>query len=189
LDEKWDIRKKLQPQLAELWEHHPALLGHAMGHTGELRTSMTDLAQRDHDVKANRLRLLTPAYVRGHDHPFLPLVRESLLLTCSLDILFLRKDAPGSALRSAAGDLDNRLTTLFDGLRMPKENEMSGVSLDASPYHCLLEDDGLVTSLTIRTDRLLSRPAAGKNEVRLIIDVVVQPTRIRMEVNSGFVAD
>ncbi len=191
LEEKWSIRKHLQPQLAELWDTHPALQGHAMGYGGPLTIDMTTL---DPDVpirlQQNKERLQGyRATVAGHPHTFLPLVRSELLLTCSLDILFLRKDSPGSVVQ--AGDLDNRLTTLFDGLRMPRDkNEMASVeTLGANPFHCLLEDDKLVTSLTVRTDRLLSRPNADKNEVRLIMDVIVSPTRIKMDLNSGFVAD
>ncbi len=189
-EEKWDIRTKLQPQLAELWEVHPALQGHAMAYVRSLDASMVDLIQRPHDLERERARLLTPSFVRGHGHPFLPLVRSSLLLTCSLDILFLRKDAPGGVVADT-GDIDNRITTLFDGLRMPRDpNEMGTAGqLAANPFHCLLEDDKLITTLTVRTDRLLSKPGADKHEVRLIIDVVVSPTVIKLELNSGFVAD
>jgi len=189
--EKWDIRKCLQPQLAELWEVHPALLGYRMGYGGPLTLSM-DTLDADTPILVEQNKAALQGYramVRGYPHPFLPLVREGLLLTCSLDILFLRKDAPGSVVN--AGDLDNRITTLFDGLRMPNDpNEMAVTGhLTADPFHCLLENDKLITTLTVRTDRLLSKPGADKNEVRLVIDVVVSPTRIKMDLNSGFVAD
>jgi hypothetical protein len=49
---------------------------------------------------------------------FVPLVTERLLLLCRLDVLFLRPDPPGSLIKS--GDIDNRLKTLFDALRMPE---------------------------------------------------------------------
>jgi hypothetical protein len=38
---------------------------------------------------------------------------------CSLQILFLRHDPPGSVIH--AGDLDNRVKTLIDALRMPND--------------------------------------------------------------------
>jgi hypothetical protein len=193
-NEKWDIRKQLHPQLAELWQVHPALQGYQMGYAagafGGLIADSTVPADLPFTVDANRMRLTSyRATVGGHPQGFLPLVRSELMLTCSLDILFLRKDSPGSVVN--AGDLDNRITTLFDGLRMPRDkNEMpSAGGLDADPFYCLLEDDSLVTSLTVRTDRLLSRPDSNKHEVRLILDVVVSPTRVKIEINSGFVGD
>lgn len=135
----------------------------------------------------SRAALLSPTTVSGHN--FLPLVRSSLYLTCTLDILFLRKQPPGSVV-SHGGDLDNRIKTLFDGLRMPTKDEVRGAGLiEADPFHCLLEDDQLVSSLTVHTDRLLTRPDSPADDVRLIIDVVVSPTRIQIETNSGFVTD
>ncbi len=54
---------------------------------------------------------------------FVPLVRESLSLLCSLDVLFLRRDFPGSVI--SAGDIDNRIKTLIDALRRPRSgNEL-----------------------------------------------------------------
>jgi hypothetical protein len=74
-------------------------------------------------------------YVRLHDivaelYPirgfrFLPLVVDQYDLLCSLDILFLRRDAPGTVI--TAGDIDNRIKTVIDALRQPlKPNEFVG---------------------------------------------------------------
>ena len=54
---------------------------------------------------------------------FVPLVREELALLCSLKILFLRPDPPGSF---TSADLDSRLKTLFDALKMPAEKSQVG---------------------------------------------------------------
>jgi hypothetical protein len=145
-------------------------------------------APKTYGSEENRKRLRTPAVVGGHN--FLPLVRRSLNLVCTLDILFLRKDRPGSIV-SNAGDLDNRLKTLFDGLRMPTAGEvdLSKHPMSADPFHCLLEDDQLITSFAVRTDRLLTRPGAPQDEVRLIVDVIVSPTQVAIASNSGFLAD
>jgi hypothetical protein len=43
------------------------------------------------------------------DLHFVPLVRESLCLTCELDILFLREGEPGVMERGQRYDIDNRL--------------------------------------------------------------------------------
>jgi len=69
----------------------------------------------------------------------------------------LRNDAPGALIRS--GDLDNRIKTVFDALRMPTNvDELGGYDAPAEeedPFYCLLEDDYLITHLSVETDRLL----------------------------------
>jgi hypothetical protein len=62
------------------------------------------------------IEALASIYAVGK-YRFVPLVREEFALTCSLNILFLRADIPGKVVQS--GDIDNRLKTLFDALRMP----------------------------------------------------------------------
>ncbi|MBX9574989.1 MAG: hypothetical protein K2X07_05055 [Caulobacteraceae bacterium] len=92
---------------------------------------------------------------------FVPVVNKAGSLCASLDITLLRRDHPGpSVWRPSAGDIDNRLKTLIDALRMP--NAHDGYSTrtpdgDGTLY-CLLEDDDLVTGLSINTDRLLAAP-------------------------------
>jgi hypothetical protein len=76
------------------------------------------------------------------------------------------------------GDIDNRIKVLFDGLRMPEHTpELGGVPLevDENPFFCLLEDDSLITSVTVTTDRLLLEKNAEEkpNDVHLIIHVTV----------------
>jgi hypothetical protein len=74
------------------------------------------------------------------------------------------------------GDLDNRLKVLFDGLRMPTRGEMAGAEdLPGEPLYCLLEEDGLISALSVRTDRLLQ--GAGRTEVDLTIEVTVRAVR------------
>ena len=106
-------------------------------------------------------------------------------LICSLDILFLRRENPGSLLMQG-GDIDNRVKTLFDALRIPE----SGLELPADakpeagqdPFFCLLENDTLVTDLKVTTDRLLrplrSGPDDHKNNVILVVHVNVKAAKI-----------
>src|SRR6478672_8601158 len=170
--EKWDIRKHIQPQLAELWSVHPTLLGHQIANTAPVAerglprdtsipsgavpadTASGELKHRG----ADRARAKLQETIDVDGHSFLPLVRSALNLTCTLDILFLRKDSPGAGV-TRGGDIDNRIKTLFDGLRVPHAGEIAAEGTIAPvPFHCLLEDDHLVTALTVRTDRLLTRP-------------------------------
>src|SRR4051794_33767731 len=71
---KWKVRKALAPQIAELCRVHPTL-----------RHFMHE--QREHSPFA-------PIEVAHYE--FIPLVRRSLSMVCGLNILFLRKEEPGS---------------------------------------------------------------------------------------------
>lgn len=113
------------------------------------------------------------------DFKFAPLVCEKLHLICELDITILRPEAPGSVI-TQGGDIDNRLKTLFDSLRMPKDrNEMPSTvaaeDLD-KPFFCLLEDDNLITKVNVSTDRLL-RENAGQNDVVIVLHISTKALR------------
>ena len=88
---------------------------------------------------------------------FLPLVTSELKLTCWLDILYLRRKKPGELFEH--GDIDNRLKTLIDSLAMPDLNQSYASrtqGTDELPYfYCLLENDRLVSKVTVETDYLL----------------------------------
>jgi hypothetical protein len=98
-----------------------------------------------------------------------------------LDILFLRHDPPGSVVH--AGDLDNRIKTLIDALRKPQGAiELRGNETptdDEDPFFCLLEDDKLVTGLTVESDRYLEPPNGRKDadnrRAHIVITVDVRP--------------
>lgn len=186
--EKFFVRYALQPQLEELWSAHPVLLGYGFRDGGEYEA----------DVRANEQGLLRQ-WIEVEGQPYLAVARKDLELTCSLDILFLRKDGPGAIL-SDPTDIDNRLGTFFDGLCPPTSNEPvpssekcreRGIETPLrlpNPFRCLLEDDRMISSLAVRTDRLLSRPSANRHEVRLVVDVVISPIRLRNR-NLAFLGD
>lgn len=115
---------------------------------------------------------------RQYGFRFVPLVSKLQGYTCSLDILFLRRDAPGNMIRSG-GDIDNRIKVLFDGLRIPaSSNELGGAvpEKDEDPFFCLLEDDALITEVNITTDRLLLPRRADEHlhDVLLVIRVTTK---------------
>jgi len=111
---------------------------------------------------------------------FIPLVTKFLDTTCELDVLLLKPEEPGRFVKND-GDLDNRLKVLFDALRMPERGELrSGDSPkpDELPYfYCLLENDDLITKVTLRADRLLV-PIADPNAVRLVVHVGIRATHL-----------
>ncbi len=110
-------------------------------------------------------------------YQFVPIVRKKN--NCSLDILFLRSDIPGSP--GFAGDIDNRVKTLLNALKMPSTGEIppgASPGQDEDPLFCLLEDDSLVTQLSVEMDQLLDLPRISGNtslEAMLIITVDLEP--------------
>jgi hypothetical protein len=169
LREKHAIRKAIHKQLAVQWRENPVLsfwlvknITHGNSDTGQIST----LSRADEIAKR---------YAK-HGYNWLPLVTEELGIACSLDILFLRRDAPGKIIQSGGGDIDNRIKVLFDALRMPKyANEVEGYTCEEgeNPFFCLLEDDSLINEVKITTDRLLTPLESGEavNDVVLVIHV------------------
>lgn len=184
--EKWDIRKKLHPQLEELWQIDPVLKQVwaerswpvDAGYYVEPHHSISDEYAESPPVPgANYIDLCAP--VEKGKRKFLPLVRETYLLTCALKIIFLRKEPPGRVYQG--GDLDNRLKTLLDALSVPAHDEQVVTSdTDAPPViYTLMQDDSAITRIDVDTHRLLSRPDGNKHDVRLVIEVDVRVAQTR----------
>jgi hypothetical protein len=151
---KHDIRRFFHSQLAVLWQQRPL-------------SSIDDyLEKTPPPPRETILQEVGP-------FNFAPLINEKFSITAEIDILFLRPEEPGYII-TQGGDIDNRLKTLFDAFRMVKdeseipENDKPGQ--DENPFFCLLQDDSLITKITVKTDRLL-RPLASNNDVLLVIKV------------------
>jgi len=162
--EKHKIRRHFHPQLRELWSRSPL-------------KDFRDIYLADPPREAGPSLLS-----RVEPFRFAPLVSSKIDLIASLDILFLRRDEPGG-LVTIGGDIDNRIKTLLDALRMPKApselaKQLPGEGED--PFFCLLEDDALVTELAVVTDRLLEPPEESSKEshVHLIIKVTIRAARV-----------
>ncbi len=108
---------------------------------------------------------------------FFPLVSAGRNEVAELQIIMLRPGQPPGYIIGEGGDIDNRLKTLFDSLKMPKYN--NEIPLDdkpaesEDPFFCLLEDDILITNLSVATDRLLE-PGKSKSHVKIIIRVQIK---------------
>jgi len=105
-------------------------------------------------------------------------------LLCAIHILFLRLDEPGAVLSS--GDLDNRLKTIFDALRLPRDKVEAGgydPDEDEDPFFCLLEDDSLINHASVEADTLLqpTGEVLDRNDSRLVITVKLTPYRVTMD--------
>lgn len=154
-DQKHAIRQVLHPQLKELWRDTP-LRGYV------------------HETEQGGKVLST---VGGHG--FTAIVHPFFHFEAKLDILMLRPEQPVHIVVSG-GDIDNRLKTLFDAMtrpvgsqNVPKEWRPSPEEM---PLHCLLEDDALITSVSVRTSRLLN--AQNSKHVKLIIDVSISTRNV-----------
>jgi hypothetical protein len=107
---------------------------------------------------------------------FVPLVSQTAGLVAELDILFVRPQLPGAVV-SSGGDLDNRIKTLLDALRVPRAGEIAATDRPGEsedPFYCLLEDDILVTRLAVTADQLLQ--PLEPEEVLLVIHVGIKKT-------------
>jgi len=109
---------------------------------------------------------------------FVSLVCERYKLLAELEITLLRPQAPDGIRHG--GDIDNRLKTLFDAMRIPQSEQE--VPSDEKPdaeetplFYCVLEDDRRITKVTIHTERLWE-PANSADEVELIM--LVRPVRM-----------
>jgi hypothetical protein len=120
---------------------------------------------------------------------FVPLVHRSHNLACSLaELIFLRREKPGAIVHG--GDLDNRLKILFDALRIPHDiSELAGAtpSSDGERMFCLLEDDSLITRVSVQTHQLLEPLTASRedSDVDLLMHVGIHST-YPMIGNIGF---
>jgi hypothetical protein len=167
------IREAFHRQLKTLWEITPQLRG-----AGQLTYSY-DVAPGDPPMEYRaRLKEELAAQHQRYGHNFVPLVTEELDLLCSIDVLLLRPDRPGSVIW--AGDIDNRLKTLLDALKIPDAGEKYATIPEAerlTPLFVLLEDDKLITKVSVETDRMLAPvTAAGDDgDVRLFVSVKVKP--------------
>ena len=176
---KHEIRKAFHPQLRKVWKATPWF--------ESLRDPLPDyVISINRPPDRSRLEVLPERFKCGQFN-LVPLVTRDLDLKCGLEILFLRPDYPGGIVRS--GDIDNRLKTLFDALRIPgPDAELGGATpqRDENPLFCLLEDDSLITRVSVETDLLLAPIAGDVNDARIVISVSIVPAIFSWS-NIGFV--
>lgn len=169
-DHKHEIRRVFHRQLRTFWNFHPFFKDDKAWDYTPPRTQVT------HTSRKNQLGEI---FTRC-GYKFVPVASLDLAVHCSLDILFLRPDAPGLF---KSGDIDNRLKTLFDALKMPKSTQDLGHYLtpqeDEDLFFVLLEDDGMITRLSVETDMLLQPTSdqAGQQDARIVISVNLAPYR------------
>lgn len=146
LSEKQAIRRQLHPQIVCLMEKPPS-----------------------------DLRPLSDPYRRNVVGRFLirPVICARLGIACDLGLTIYSRDPFGAVIQNA--DLDNRLKTLFDALRIPTELELPKEDRNRTPtpdlFWVLLEDDNLITDLSIKSKRLLVPPREEEKESDIELEI------------------
>ncbi|MCU1336519.1 MAG: hypothetical protein JWO19_2100 [Bryobacterales bacterium] len=184
VQDKHRIRREFHGQLTELWKRNPALNRQRTNHVKvRRRPANTVIESGDEVIGVDQGGPGDPSWVEHLAETykicgfrFVPLVRKDNGFTCAIKILFLRRGHPGELI-SNGGDIDNRVKVLFDALKMPKNcgEVQADPQSGEDPFFCLLEDDALITSVEITTDRLLTPLAdnESENDVELVIHVTV----------------
>ena len=183
--DKHRLRKLFHPQLRELWRQDAGLRNQSQQSSsfGDDSGNIYHAEYEGQPFAKTWLEWIADDHQRCGGR-FVPLVSKKGGFSCALDILFLRRDEPGKLI-GAGGDLDNRIKVLFDGLRMPDSiDELGGLPIDPdteNPFYCLLEDDRLVSRVSVTTDRLIEPLLNGgaEDDILLVIHVtVVNPLAI-----------
>jgi hypothetical protein len=171
VDVKHRIRCELHPQLRTLWKQH-----------GLLRQ-----AWKPKDDGSVPVETVADNYARC-GFRFVPLVRRGM--ACSLKVLILRRDEPHKVF-SGSGDLDGRVKTLMDGLRIPQQcSEIDGQvpQEGEDPFFCLLEDDRHIFDFEVITDRLLIPPEPSEPE-RDVVAVIAVHVRLALGAEFAVISD
>lgn len=184
---KHEVRRQFHKQLKYLWATDRFLSRYRVSpdnpNIGNDRWAAADSTYALWAPNEDELKPFVDVVAARHarfGYSFVPLVTEYFDLLCSLQILFLRHDIPGSAIQ--AGDIDNRIKTLIDALRLP-QNQTELIEEDAlpregeNPFFCLLQDDNQVSEFSVETDALLEPPNGSIDDrnVKIVVTVELRP--------------
>ena len=186
--EKHDMRKQFHPQLKRLWMTRRNSIGLAedTGITGEtIAQGGEAVVPRTGSWRGLGLEKLADRRI-FNGFRFVPLVTEEHHVRCSIEILFLRHEDSGNLILQG-GDIDGRIKTIFDALRIPHVGELGKEDKpedDENPFFVLLEDDKLISQINVSTEQLLLLPGSKEirpNDAFLQIKVEIHPTEIPSE--------
>jgi hypothetical protein len=163
-DHKHDLRRHFHKQLKELWK---------LPQLSEFQNAL--LVPKPETLESRALLR------RVGQYHFAPLISSYFDLVASLEIVMLRPE-PEGRIFVRSGDIDNRLKTLLDALKVPNETaalpDNIPPSSDETPFFCLLEDDSLITNVDIQTAHWLEPDVQDSDEVVLLLRVRTKPTRV-----------
>ncbi len=153
-----DIRMQFHPQLKKLIEHQP---------WNNLTKYMVPNPTKSP---------ISTRHVGGID--WNPIITPNLNLLAEVDILLMHPEIVGVA----RSDIDNRVKTILDGLRCPQNEHEIGENTprNMGPIYTLLDDDHLITKLSVNTSHMLDdgifRPDLKRSpdSVFMILDINVR---------------
>lgn len=164
-ENKHRIRTAFHLQLRRLWEV-----------TDFLDQELQPLVPNGEYVRKGFGRKTLAELYRRDGFDFVPLVTKFIDPICEVGILMLRSDGMGPY----SGDLDNRVKTIVDALSIPTVEQRYDQRQPApgeTPFYCVLENDRLITKLSVETDRFLCHPgsAPAAHMVHAIITIRFRP--------------
>jgi hypothetical protein len=136
-----DIRRQISPQLKRLSEIAPYNV---------IKKKLLDKDRGVREIGGAR---------------FFPIITPELDLLSELDIQILHPEL----LETPRADIDNRMKTLLDALKRPQSSHEVTDKNKGEIIYTLLDDDHLVTRMTINTSHLLS----FENEEDLLVIITV----------------
>lgn len=154
-----DIRLAFSDQLKRLLEIPPySMLKKYIGTPNQKPLNKKDIVKRLSGIR------------------FIPIINPELHLLAELDILLLHPEVLGTA----RADIDNRMKTLFDGLRRPQTSQEVTDNLrnqaKNKTIYTLLDDDKMITKVTVNTSHMLE-PVEGPDMVMLVIAVNIRASK------------
>lgn len=175
--EKHRMRRIFHRQLKKLWYTHPTLVPRTQSDAEGVMTMKMGV-QGAHEYPSHVERLADNWTENGFR--FVPLVTKESGLNCKLEVLILRVGMPGAQMQNS--DIDNRIKTLFDALQKPDGKQQLGGETPQDgedPFFVLLEDDRLITHLSVETDTLLESVSADETDqltdARVVITCTIWP--------------
>jgi len=181
--QKHAIRRNFHNQLKHHWDTD-LVLRNATAGEGSVDADMAPFILDGGGAISKPLREVIADQYQKFGYRWVPLVRGEARLRCFINILILRRDEQSSVF--SAGDIDNRVKTLIDCLRVPvSSGELLGneVALPGEdPFYCLLLDDNLVSGFAVETDKLYDFPDdANETYVKLVIGVEIKPYSVAFD--------
>ncbi|MBN2676406.1 MAG: hypothetical protein JXR30_04110 [Alphaproteobacteria bacterium] len=156
-----DIRMKLDCQLKRLTEIPP----------------YSKLQNYIHSEKDNKKTIVRT--VSGIE--FVPIISPELNLLAELEVQILHPELLGTP----RADIDNRMKTLLDALRRPQDiHEVPEDAQRGQRIYTLLDDDHLVTKITVNTSHWLAN--RNPEDLLIIITVNIRASRGTLE-NLDFI--
>jgi len=148
---KHQVREIFHPQLKRLWQQFPLI--HYKDYLKDIpyKEEFNTYPNPTIDDYSDEFSVIRTV----GEFKFAPLICKGLGLYCEIEIKMLNA---GSSKVINHGDLDNKLKTLFDGLRYPNQLQEIPSNFsqeDEKPFYCLLENDDLIKKVSVSVDQLL----------------------------------